>query len=377
MQTTIKEKILEKLNAEIQKNTNARKENSDNIEAALNSRFIHKYGPIAARFIKYFLIISIILITLLITKKIQITNIISILIPTITPLISLTLSLISYNNWKKQNHVIEDIKKYIKVKTNQEKIIEEVKARIREEQNQTREVLYDEAFFKQKNKPPKFIPSTNLEDAQTRLNRLEDRLKNKLNYLDNLNSQDILYHQFIGAIDENSVLIKSIMNTFIIGSPSLIYSTIMMLIFNLFATPIVNITNISNIIFFIIALIGGLVSNIIVNKITDDEINAYNQLLKDLNMPNFNIEEYNKGTDNSRIFKSLLEELSTLVIEIEHLKIEIENFKTLPPKEQFIKKYQYSHKLDTTKDIDYSLFEITTPEINIKIPRRRIPEKKD
>ena len=41
------------------------------------------------------------------------------------------------------------------------------------------------------------------------------------------------------------------------------------------------------------------------------------------NKRRFNIEEYNKGTDNSRIFKSLLEELSTLVIEIEHLKIEI------------------------------------------------------
>lgn len=363
------EKILNRLTSKNNRHSQAFSQSNDQIDAAQNSQFIHKFGPITARTIPYFIILSIILATILAIFKIQFTSTLpAIIIPITLPTISLSLGILSNRKWQKENNVKENIKKYVTAKTNTEKIIQEVQYKIAADKNHMRDTIYAIAINKLNDadyKPPYITPST-LSEARRKLTELQTKLKTSLDKLDTLNTHDILHHQFIGAVDEFSCTINNIINTLLIGGISIIYSITMILLFDKFFPTLMATSNIPFLTFTGIAALGGIAANSIVNKINQDEIEAFNQINQTLDK-SLDIQEYELEDELvQQMIQTKLKEISDLILQIEYQKINIAELET---------KNKEENNSPTTVDrfLDYGYkFNPLASQIPNKNPRQKV-----
>ena len=243
-------------------------------------------------------------------------------------------------------------------------------------------ILFNNALeeIKQHSFSQSFNEPKTKQEARERLRKLQKKLNYTLDNLNNLTTQRIIYQELYSSVHEGSAMINAIIYTILIGFPSLSYCIIMTLIINYFFPTLSN-SILPNIIFTIIAALGGLTGSCIGNKIIDDEAAAYNEIIQTLKLPSDYINAYGKSKHNdiNHLINEKLAELENILIEIEFLKLKIGEFEKETgnkAKEQFIRTYQYQFNHHPTTRKAYDPSEIEVPkEIGPKIPRRRNPQK--
>lgn len=323
--------VAERLNESFQKET-------EQVDKIQDSQYIYRINTLISKTTPRFIILSIITLISLTLLKIQFTSIIpAIIIPIALPLTSVLLSILPAKKIKNTKHQT--------IQNEVDKITQEMKHIIKRDKIKRRMDICKSIVNKintKSLKPITFKPQT-LKEANATLKELRQEIKKHLDKMDKINTDAILYNRFIDTQDEYSGLINTIYNTCIIGIPGIIYSLIMILFFKILFPFLIGTPNIPFIIFTIIAILGGIVANTIVNKNLENETKAFTQINNSLSKQ-LNLQDYKlTPQDVERLNEEAINRISNLIIQIEYLKNEA---RKLSPNTSSSQEKRYSYKFN-------------------------------